>query len=184
VSKSVQESTEHAVVDEESPKTSPRSTPSWFTQPLRALSTFRSSSTAEYPNSRASRRESFKFEEGVGPHGLNCIYSPSEPLVDLIFVHGLHGGSYKTWRKENQRGYFWPGEWLPKDPDFRSTVRIHTFGYNADWSDFKSSQLGMNDFASYLHGEMVGSEELCRGEKVGSTGSVELIVAQIWYRHL
>ncbi|KAK3342318.1 hypothetical protein B0H65DRAFT_443170 [Neurospora tetraspora] len=34
-----------------------------------------------------------------GPLGLRQIHSSPEPLVDLIFVHGLRGGSIKTWRK-------------------------------------------------------------------------------------
>ena len=34
-----------------------------------------------------------------GPLGLNLLHSPPEPLIDFIFVHGLRGGSIKTWTK-------------------------------------------------------------------------------------
>jgi hypothetical protein len=80
-------------------------------------------------------------------------------------VHGLHGGSYKTWRKREKEGSFWPGEWLPYDPDF-AHVRVHTFGYNADWNNLKGSIENIHEFGSSLHGAMVSSTLLNRGEKV------------------
>jgi hypothetical protein len=116
--------------------------------------------------STQARRLSYtRFDEGVGPLGLTCIHDPSDPLVDVIFVHGLQGGSFKTWRKKEKDGSFWPGEWLPRDPDF-ANVRIHTFGYNADWNTLKSNGMSVQEFGSSLHGSMVSSAFLNRGEKV------------------
>ena len=41
------------------------------------------------------------------PLGLNHLSSPSQPLVDVIFVHGLGGGSRKTWSKTGSVADFW-----------------------------------------------------------------------------
>lgn len=104
-------------------------------------------------------------QAGPGPLGLHCVWSPPEPLVDIIFVHGMGGGSYKTWRKDPSRqNQFWPGEWLPKDDNF-SNARIHTFGYDADWSEGHDSALDMEMVGNNLHAEMIASEHLCRGPK-------------------
>ena len=81
--------------------------------------------------------------------GLSFLFEPSEPLVDLIFVHGLRGGSRKTWSKTDDPYHYWPKEWLPRDPDFKN-VRIHSFGYNADWGEIKQSFLDIHDFGKPL----------------------------------
>lgn len=65
------------------------------------------------------------------PLGLNLIYSTPEPDADIIFVHGLGGGSYKTWSWEHNPENFWP-IWLSTEPELSNT-RIFTFGYNADF---------------------------------------------------
>ena len=148
----------------------PRSQSSSFmsNQFIRRLTFARTSTSSPEPNFtfRPQRRASFgSFAFDHGPHGLVCVHSPPNPLVDLIFVDGLNGGSYKTWRKEARDGYFWPGDWLPTDPDFQH-VRIHVFGYPADWSDFKARNLNVADFGNSLRGSMIGSPHLTRGEKV------------------
>jgi pimeloyl-ACP methyl ester carboxylesterase len=81
------------------------------------------------------------------------ISSVPEPLADFIFVHGLGGGSRKTWVKSKKDGQYWPKEWLAKDPNFQS-VRLHSFGYKADWQERKDSILDIQDFALSLLGEM------------------------------
>ncbi|KAH8766234.1 hypothetical protein BGZ57DRAFT_798548 [Hyaloscypha finlandica] len=64
--------------------------------------------------------------------GPNTLFDPSElAIADLVFVHGLGGGSKKTWMKGNNSSSFWPQEWLPKDDSFQN-VRIHSFGYNSN----------------------------------------------------
>jgi hypothetical protein len=75
-------------------------------------------------------------EDIKGPLGLNILHVPPEPIVDLIFVHGLGGGSRKTWAYSSHPYHYWPKEWLSRDPDFKN-VRIHSFGYMADWVDTK-----------------------------------------------
>lgn len=88
------------------------------------------------------------LEDTKGPLGLSTIYVPLQSVVaDLIFVHGLGGGSFKTWTKDANPALFWPQAWLPEDGDFRD-VRIHTFGYDSDWD--KGSILNVHDFAKSL----------------------------------
>lgn len=100
-----------------------------------------------------------------GPYGLTLLHAPPEPLIDFIFVHGLRGGAFKTWRKKNEAQYFWPQAWLPLDPGLQN-VRIHTFGYNSDWTDTKDSILNVHDFGRALLGEMTTSPELRKDESV------------------
>lgn len=85
-----------------------------------------------------------------GPIGLTTIAQPNgNPLVDLIFIHGLNGGSFSSWTHNGDPTLFWPGVWLPRDEEFRD-VRIHTFGYNSSWSH--PSVLDIEDFAMALLG--------------------------------
>jgi hypothetical protein len=87
-------------------------------------------------------------ENNKGPFGLTTVYKPLEnAIADLVFIHGLGGGSRKTWSKNEDPALFWPQEWLPQDPEFRDT-RIHTFGYDSNWD--KESILNIRDFAKTL----------------------------------
>jgi triacylglycerol esterase/lipase EstA (alpha/beta hydrolase family) len=98
-------------------------------------------------------------DDSKGPLGLNLLHSPSEPLVDFIFVHGLRGGSRKTWSKTGSATHYWPQEWLPKDPAFKN-VRVHSFGYNSDWVRGKDNCLNIHHFGKSLLGEMSTSPYL------------------------
>ena len=90
--------------------------------------------------------------ESKGPFGLTTLYVPSgSAIVDLIFVHGLGGGSQSTWMKSGDPSLYWPQEWLPCDPGFRD-VRIHSFGYDSNWT--KESTLNLHDFAKSLLGSI------------------------------
>lgn len=92
-------------------------------------------------------------EDFKGPLGLQLLRTVSEPLVDFIFIHGLGGGSRKTWSKSPDSYHYWPKEWLSQDPEFNS-VRIYSFGYKADWAEKTSSILNIHDFALSLLGEI------------------------------
>ncbi|KAL1835925.1 hypothetical protein VTJ49DRAFT_5861 [Mycothermus thermophilus] len=98
-------------------------------------------------------------EDAHGPVGLNLLSEPSEPHVDFIFVHGLGGGSRKTWSYSSDPSTFWPKEWLPSEPGFQH-VRIHSYGYNADWLKTQQSILGIDDFGQALLIDMVTSPHL------------------------
>jgi hypothetical protein len=99
-----------------------------------------------------TRRESGDdaAEDPKGPLGLNTLYDPLDlAIADLIFVHGLGGGSRSTWTKSGEPSRYWPLEWLPKDIGFRD-VRIHSFGYNSNWE--KEGIGNIYDFAKSLLG--------------------------------
>lgn len=93
-----------------------------------------------------TRRENGNTAEDLkGPFGLNTLYQPLKTAVaDLIFIHGLGGGSRSTWTKSSDPSLYWPQEWLPNEPGFKD-VRIHSFGYNSNWE--KESTLNIQDFA-------------------------------------
>ena len=103
-----------------------------------------------------------------GPFGLNTIFCPAEDAVaDLVFVHGLGGGSRSTWTKSANPELYWPQTWLPEDELFRGT-RIHSFGYDSNWD--KESTLNIHDFAKAL----LGSIQDCPSIPLGSTVSAIL----------
>lgn len=87
---------------------------------------------------------------------MNLLFQPDETLADFIFVHGLRGGSRKTWSASTDPAHFWPKEWLPGDPDFKN-VRIHTFGYHSDWGESKTKDFNIHDFGQSLVEEMHSS---------------------------
>ena len=89
--------------------------------------------------------------EHKGPLGLTTVYNPPlNAIADLIFVHGLTGGSRSSWSKNNDPSLLLPKEWLPNDAKFED-VRIHSFGYNSKLG-FGESILNINDFAKSLLG--------------------------------
>ena len=74
-------------------------------------------------------------------------------------MHGLGGGSRKTWSKTKSDTDYWPQDWLPNDPAF-SNVRIHSFGYNSDWAKGKDNILNIHHFGRSLLGELSTSPSL------------------------
>lgn len=99
-----------------------------------------------------------------GPLGLTLLHEPSDPLIDFVFVHGLGGGSRKTWSKTTNIAHYWPQEWLPKEPSFKN-VRVHAFGYDSNWRRRGTSTLTIHDFGQALLAEMHNSPSLNRSEK-------------------
>ena len=102
------------------------------------------------PTCQPSLRERL-FPTGL-IYGLRVLHKPAEPLVDVILVHGLTGGSYNTWLEADSE-IFWPVHLLSKDvPD----ARIMAFGYGADVTRFLGpvSQNNLREHASALLGEL------------------------------
>jgi len=97
----------------------------------------------DYPSAdaRPSRLTPNSSYRGLSPSpdrgsqnlGLQVVHEPgpSAPL-DIIFVHGLGGDIRKTWSKNHDAEFFWPGLWLPFEPDI-GKARILSFGYNASF---------------------------------------------------
>ncbi|KAK1720292.1 uncharacterized protein BDZ83DRAFT_630998 [Colletotrichum acutatum] len=95
-----------------------------------------------------------------GPLGLNILFEPSETRVDFIFVHGLQGGSRKTWSlRPEDASTCWPEQWLPYEPGFKH-VRVHSFGYDSDWSQIQHSAIRIRDFAESLLANIAHSQLL------------------------
>lgn len=105
-----------------------------------------------------------------GPFGLNTLYDPSTfAIADLVFVHGLGGGSRSTWTKSGDRSLYWPQEWLPHDTGFQD-VRIHSFGYDSNWE--KESTLNVHDFAKSLLGAIQDCPLIPHGSGVSGFTSI------------
>ena len=105
-------------------------------------------------------------DDGKGPLGLTTLFEPHDsPVADLVFVHGLGGGSRSTWTKSLDLSLFWPQAWLPHDAGFKD-VRIHTFGYNSNWD--KESTLNVHDFAKSLLGSIQDCPAIPRISSVGA----------------
>lgn len=94
--------------------------------------------------------------------GLHELYSPPDPpAADFIFVHGLRGGSIKTWRKHKDSAYYWPKAWIPHDADL-AKIRTSSFGYQSDWLTRKDSILKVHDFGRKLLNDLQTSSYLRR----------------------
>ncbi|KAL6207821.1 hypothetical protein ACLB2K_018774 [Fragaria x ananassa] len=88
-----------------------------------------------------------------------------EPHLDIVFVHGLRGGPYKTWRiaedksstksglvekidqEAGKLGTFWPGEWLSAD---FPQARMFTLRYKSSLTQWSGSSLPLQEVSSML----------------------------------
>ncbi|KXX78477.1 Vegetative incompatibility protein HET-E-1 [Madurella mycetomatis] len=124
--------------------------------------TSHSTSSDGGPLSRTSTAVDDGLDDPKGPLGLNLLHHPLEPTVDFIFVHGLGGGSRKTWSKTDSLCHYWPAEWLPRDPAFEG-VRIHSYGYNSDWAKGNENCLNIHHIGKSLLGELATSPHIAEG---------------------
>ncbi|ETS86626.1 hypothetical protein PFICI_00454 [Pestalotiopsis fici W106-1] len=122
-------------------------------------STVETSSSLQSKSSSATDRDDGATDPR-GSLGLNLLHSPSQPAIDFIFVHGLGGGSRKTWSKTTSMKHFWPQEWLPKDPAFQD-VRIYSYGYDSDWARGKENILNIHHIGKSFLGELETTPHLC-----------------------
>ncbi|VUC28138.1 unnamed protein product [Clonostachys rosea] len=94
-----------------------------------------------------------------GPLGLHLLHASPEPLIDLIFVHGLKGDSIKTWTRNGDLKTYWPQAWLPMEDGLKNT-EIFTFGYDSNWTSSRPSFLNVHDFGQSLLEEMRNAPQL------------------------
>ncbi|KAL6834900.1 hypothetical protein V8C40DRAFT_233072 [Trichoderma camerunense] len=106
-----------------------------------------------HTNTDASEDET----QETDPLGLTTLYDPAprNAIADIIFIHGLGGSSRKTWSNSSRPMSFWPKDWLPDERGFED-VRVHSFGYRADWGKKWQQQsiLSIHDFAESLIGSL------------------------------
>ncbi|KAE8653978.1 hypothetical protein F3Y22_tig00117056pilonHSYRG00609 [Hibiscus syriacus] len=100
-------------------------------------------------------------------------YSDSEiPQMDIVFVHGLRGGPYKTWRISEDKsstksglvekideeagklGTFWPGEWLSGDFPH---ARLFSLKYKTNLTQWSGASLPLQEVSSMLLKKLVAA---------------------------
>ncbi|KAF8475001.1 hypothetical protein BDZ91DRAFT_712117 [Kalaharituber pfeilii] len=102
---------------------------------------------------RSSTPEHISILPQKNHFGFTTHANPVNPEVDIIFVHGVDGGSFTSWTRNEDPRLYWPREWLPKELEL-SRARIHTYGYNlAPKRDYSSEC----EFASQFLTELICS---------------------------
>ncbi|XP_050367132.1 uncharacterized protein LOC126785475 isoform X2 [Argentina anserina] len=92
--------------------------------------------------------------------------------LDIVFVHGLRGGPYKTWRiaedksstksgivekidqEAGKLGTFWPGEWLSAD---FPQARMFTLRYKSSLTQWSGATLPLQEVSSMLLEKIVAA---------------------------
>ncbi|KVH98362.1 uncharacterized protein LOC112511095 isoform X1 [Cynara cardunculus var. scolymus] len=95
-----------------------------------------------------------------------------DPSFDVIFVHGLRGGPFKTWRlsecksssksglvekideEAGKQGTFWPGEWLSADFPH---ARLFTLKYKTNLTQWSGSSLPLQEVSSMLLEKLIAA---------------------------
>jgi hypothetical protein len=114
------------------------------------------------------RRRTYDSEDERGPLGLRVLVECQDPLVEVVFVHGLCGGSRSTWSANDDPAAFWPQEWLAEEfrLDLRAHVRIHSFGYSADFAERRVNLNSFNDFGITLLEQLFNGAYFKRDSRV------------------
>ncbi|XP_028802946.1 uncharacterized protein LOC114758094, partial [Neltuma alba] len=119
------------------------------------------------------------------------------PPLDVVFVHGLRGGPYKTWRISEDKpsnkpnlvekidqetgklGTFWPGEWLSNDfPD----ARLFTLKYKTNLTQWSGASLPLQEVSSVLLEKLVAAGIGNRPVIFVTHSMGGLVVKQILYK--
>lgn len=94
---------------------------------IRRISTFGSKSRSSSISELASLSSVQTNQDTQFPSGVKVLYEPQDPIVDVVFVHGLTGDRERTWTYPGN-GVCWPRDILPQHLPH---ARILTFGYDA-----------------------------------------------------
>ncbi|WP_145926700.1 alpha/beta hydrolase [Amycolatopsis orientalis] len=88
------------------------------------------------------------------------VGTDEDPVLDVVFVHGLDGDPYKSWSAK-RKDSFWP-EWLGRDIEGLS---IWSLGYDAASSRWLGDSMPIQDRAinslAELQGHGIGQRPLC-----------------------
>ena len=110
-----------------------------------------------------------------------CAVSGCESLsraCDVVFIHGLGGGSHSTWTKDAVADGFWP-VWIATDfPD----LGVWTLGYHADVSAWTSESMPLADRGTAILEELA-NEGIGERPIIFITHSMGGILAKQLLRH-
>ncbi|KAK6939572.1 hypothetical protein RJ641_029103 [Dillenia turbinata] len=119
------------------------------------------------------------------------------PPLDVVFVHGLCGGSFKSWRitedkSSTQSGLieriaqeagkldtFWPGEWLPDDFPY---ARIFSLKYKTNLTQWSGATRPLQEVSSILLDKLVAAGIGDRPVVFVTHSMGGLVVKQILYQ--
>ncbi|EXJ85692.1 hypothetical protein A1O1_06060 [Capronia coronata CBS 617.96] len=98
-------------------------------------------------------------------YGLTEVYAASDPLVDIVFVHGLNGHPRDTWSTAKP-DVLWPADLLPAALE-EQRPRILTYGYNATVAAFTdgASKDKIHDHAEHLASRLVANRALSKAQE-------------------
>ncbi|KAK1389392.1 Armadillo-like helical [Heracleum sosnowskyi] len=103
--------------------------------------------------------------------GESCKISDN-PNLDVVFVHGLRGGPFKTWRlsedksstksglvekideEAGKQGTFWPGEWLSSDFPY---ARMFTLRYKTNLTQWSGASLPLQEVSAMLLEKLIAA---------------------------
>ncbi|KIW89091.1 uncharacterized protein Z519_10576 [Cladophialophora bantiana CBS 173.52] len=93
-------------------------------------------------------------------YGLTEVFSVADPLVDVVFVHGLNGHPHETWSTKKPN-VFWPADLLPTALN-EQRPRILTYGYDANVTAFTDgvSKDKIHNHAEHLASRLVANRSL------------------------
>lgn len=101
------------------------------------------------------------------PVGLIPVTLPQNPVVDIIFIHGLGGSAWRSWSWDHDPRNFWP-PWLALEPELNN-ARIYTFGYLAGITG-SSSTMNILEFAKDLLLKMKYEKQ--QGSPIGNVSPI------------
>ncbi len=92
--------------------------------------------------------------------------SPEAPLLDIVFVHGIRGGAFATWRREGvlergaareslEKAACWPASWLV--PDLGPRVRLISAEYAAPASAWEGESLPFPHIAEQIAAKLAAA---------------------------
>lgn len=93
-------------------------------------------------------------------YGLTEVYTATNPLVDVVFVHGLNGDPHDTWSTKKPN-VFWPADLLPAALEDQRP-RILTYGYDANVTAFTDgvSKDRIHNHAEHLASRLVANRSV------------------------
>ncbi|CAA0830294.1 alpha/beta-Hydrolases superfamily protein [Striga hermonthica] len=128
--------------------------------------------SAEVANGNLSRTTEDRNNPPASTSESESVSKLEFPPLDVVFVHGLRGGPFKTWRlsedksstksglvekideEAGKQGTFWPGEWLAAD---FSHARLFSLKYKTNLTQWSGASLPLQEVSSMLLDKLVAA---------------------------